>query len=311
MGLSVVQETARRLQGTVELEPVPGGGTRITLSVPLSIASYRLIVVRCGKQSFAIPMQHIESLRCFTGTDVESAAGAPVLTAGGKSVPLVNLDAMLGVSDIAGPAARHAVILRNGGACVAVAVDAILREADAVVQDVPLAAEFGGAVSSGAILDDGSIALVLDAAAIRPGLARPRPASLNQAAQLPEPEPRPQATILVVDDSLTTRALEKSILEAHGYRVRVAVDGLEALERLRQEPADLVISDIEMPRLDGFGLVHAMKQDTALEKIPVIVVTSVERREDRERGLAAGADAYIVKRRFDQEELLGVIRQVL
>jgi two-component system chemotaxis sensor kinase CheA len=93
--------------------------------------------------------------------------------------------------------------------------------------------------------------------------------------------------------------------------VRIAVDGIEALVRLREEAPDLVISDIEMPRLDGFGLIEAMKQDPALEKIPVIVVSSVERREDRERGLATGADAYIVKRRFDQEELLGVIRQIL
>ena len=110
---------------------------------------------------------------------------------------------------------------------------------------------------------------------------------------------------------MTTRALEKSILEAHGYQVRVAVDGVEALARLRQEPADLVIADIEMPRLNGFGLIAAMKQDYKLKGIPVIIVSSLERREDQERGLALGADAYVVKRKFDQEELLAVIRQIL
>jgi two-component system chemotaxis sensor kinase CheA len=117
--------------------------------------------------------------------------------------------------------------------------------------------------------------------------------------------------ILVVDDSMTTRTLEKSILEAHGYHVQLAVDGVDALTRLREERADLVIADIEMPRLNGFGLIGAMKKDPELEKIPVIIVSSVERREDQERGLALGADAYIVKRRFDQEELLAAIRQIL
>ena len=110
---------------------------------------------------------------------------------------------------------------------------------------------------------------------------------------------------------MTTRTLEKSILEAHGYRVRVAVDGIEALAQLRVRESRLVITDIQMPRMDGFGLLEAMKQDRDLSRIPVIVVTSLERREDQERGLALGADAYIVKRKFDQGELLAAIRQIL
>jgi two-component system chemotaxis sensor kinase CheA len=110
---------------------------------------------------------------------------------------------------------------------------------------------------------------------------------------------------------MTTRTLEKSILEANGYHVRVAVDGVEALTQLRTEMADLVITDIQMPRLDGFGLVQAMKSDPSLARIPVIVVTSLDRREDQARGLELGAEAYIVKRKFDQGELLEAIRQIL
>jgi two-component system chemotaxis sensor kinase CheA len=117
--------------------------------------------------------------------------------------------------------------------------------------------------------------------------------------------------ILVVDDSITSRSLERSILEAHGYRVRVAVDGLEALELLRAEKADLIITDIQMPRLDGFGLVEAVKADPGLKGIPVIIVSSLEQPEDQERGLLLGADAYVVKRKFDQTELLEAIRQMI
>jgi two-component system chemotaxis sensor kinase CheA len=116
---------------------------------------------------------------------------------------------------------------------------------------------------------------------------------------------------MVVDDSITSRSLEKSILEAHGYRVRIAVDGLDALELLRVEKADLIITDIQMPRLDGFGLVQALKADSRFSRIPVIIVSSLDRSEDQERGLLLGADAYLLKRRFDQTELLAAIRQMI
>jgi two-component system chemotaxis sensor kinase CheA len=137
----------------------------------------------------------------------------------------------------------------------------------------------------------------------------------SAAAPLP-PKAEPQietiaAGILVVDDSITSRSLEKSILEAHGYRVRLAVDGLEALEMLRVEKADLIITDIQMPRLDGFELVEALKADSRLSRIPVIIVSSLDRPEDQERGLLLGADAYVVKRKFDQAELLNAIRQMI
>jgi two-component system chemotaxis sensor kinase CheA len=124
-------------------------------------------------------------------------------------------------------------------------------------------------------------------------------------------EKREPAHILVVDDSVTTRTLEKSVLEAHGYRVRVAVDGMEALMLLQAEPGDLVIADVEMPRLDGFGLLAAIRKDPRLRSLPVIMVTSLEKREHQEKGLALGADAYIVKRHFDQSTLLETIRRLL
>jgi two-component system chemotaxis sensor kinase CheA len=192
-------------------------------------------------------------------------------------------------------------------------VDAVLREAEAMIQDLAPAAGCAGRISSGVVLDDGTIAFVVNPMELIQSATQSR-AQLHALSfakpSEPAPDPAPP-TILVVDDSMTTRTLEKSILEAHGYQVRVAVDGVEALGRLRQEKADLVIADIEMPRLNGFGLIEAMKKDPELDRIPVIIVSSVERREDQERGLALGADAYIVKRKFDQEDLLAAIRQIL
>jgi two-component system chemotaxis sensor kinase CheA len=205
------------------------------------------------------------------------------------------------------------MVLRSGIQRLAVAVDDILREANAVIQDLGPAACCGGIASAAVALEDGSIAFLLNPMdLIRKAMeSRVRaPLSFLEKSAVPAPQVR-MPSILVVDDSMTTRTLEKSILEAQGYEVRVAVDGVEALARLREERADLVIADIEMPRLNGFGLIEAMKKDHNLQRIPVIIVSSVERREDQERGLSLGADAYIVKRRFDQGELLGVIRQIV
>jgi len=166
-----------------------------------------------------------------------------------------------------------------------------------------------GNISGGALLREGTVFVVLNpaglAASCTPSAAAPAPRKAEALVQAIAPG------ILVVDDSITSRSLERSILEAHGYRVRVAVDGLEALDLLRAEKADLIITDIQMPRLDGFGLVEALKTDRLLKEIPVIIVSSLESPEDQERGLLLGADAYVVKRKFDQTELLDAIRQMI
>jgi two-component system chemotaxis sensor kinase CheA len=156
-------------------------------------------------------------------------------------------------------------------------------------------------------MNDGTVAVVLNIPELVLGRDR-RPTSSSFLKVKPEEK---VFSILVVDDSLTTRSLEKSILESHGYRVRVAVDGEQALEQIRAEAPDLVISDVMMPRLTGFELLAEMKANPAMKKIPVILVTSLESREEQTRGLELGADAYIVKHRFDQRELMQIVRQIL
>ena len=164
-------------------------------------------------------------------------------------------------------------------------------------------------MAGGILLEDGAVVLVLSPFELVECCRRP---DRRQALATVERAPvKKTPSILVVDDSITTRTLEKSILEAHGYQVQLAVDGLEALRRLRAQSFDLVIADVQMPRLDGFGLLKEIKRDRALAEIPVIMVTSLESREDRERGLALGASAYVIKRKFDQHELLETIEQML
>jgi two-component system chemotaxis sensor kinase CheA len=312
MGLSVVQEAVRRLQGDLEIGVREQAGTVLRLSVPLSIATHRLLLVRCGGQPFAVPIHGVERVYRRKLQRIETVEGQPVLILDGTAVPLFSLQHLLGLDRSAAnldPGVLRILVLRASGRRAAIAVDAFLWESEAVIQDLGPAGSPDGKISGGVILEDGGIAFVLNLTE----LLETRP-QLESASGFLSSEPvREQApsSILVVDDSMTTRTLEKSILEANGYRVQVAVDGLEALAKLRAEKADLVITDIQMPRMDGFGLLEAMKKDSSLHGIPVIVVTSLDRREDQKRGLDLGADAYIVKRKFDQQELLAAIRQIL
>ncbi len=315
MGLSVVYEAGRRLHGEVDIQRSPHGGTAISLSVPLSISVHRLILASSGGTLFALPVAGVERVCRVAPADVRTAEGNSVLTLGGELVPVSNIQGLLGLGYTLPPADRkhwQTVVIRSGAGRVAAVVDQLHGEVEAVIQDLGPAAGCGGKISSGVALDDGTIALVVNPADLVQGATQI--GKVRPQAAVPATEPRrpaPPSSILIVDDSLTTRTLEKSILEAQGYRVRIAVDGVDALARLRQERADLVIADVEMPRLSGFGLLEAMKSDPELDRIPVIIVTSLERREDQQRGLALGADAYIVKQRFDQDDLLTVIRQIL
>lgn len=318
MGLSVVYEAVRLLQGEVDIQPAnpnAGGGTRVRVSVPLSISTHKLLLVSCGEQRFAIPIHAIERLHRLRPGSIGIVEGKPVVVVDKQPVPLFSMHHLVS-TDSSHPAAAAAsaktlevMILRSRGKRVAIAVDAFLRETDAVILDLGPASPPNGKISGGILLEDGSVAFVLNVTELLEN-----PVHQNPAPLLPAREPgreKAAISILVVDDSLTTRTLEKSILEAHGYKVLIAVDGLDALEKLRNQTPDLVISDIQMPRLDGFGLLQALKKDPRLERIPVIMVTSLDRPEDQERGLSLGAGAYIVKRKFDQAELLSAIRQIL
>jgi two-component system chemotaxis sensor kinase CheA len=301
----------QHLQGEVDIQPGVQAGASVVLSVPLSISTHRLLLLSCRSQTFCMPAHAIERLCRIQVKDLQTVEGRPVACLEGKQIPLMSLAQVLGLaeSDVEAEGASLLVmVLRSTTTPIAVVVDGFLAERDSLIKDLGVSLPSNGKITGGILTADGSIALVLNPAGIIEAFNQ----SNGTAFAIAKPVAQERVTtILVVDDSITTRTLERSILEAHGYQVRVAVDGIEALEQLRAEPADLVIADIQMPRLDGYGLVAEIKKDPRLARIPVIMVSSLERREEQERGLALGADAYIVKRKFDQQELLDAIRQIL
>ncbi|MBI3445751.1 MAG: response regulator [Magnetospirillum sp.] len=312
MGLSVVREAMAMMNGTVQVQDRQPAGTCFRLSLPLTVSTQRLFLVECQGHVYALPTEGVDRLYRVRAEDVGAIEGKSMVYLGGQQLPLLSLAHLLALGESSVKVTRNVVplvVLKNGERRVAVAIDGFLSIREGLVKDIGVPGARGSMVAGGVLLEDGDIALVLNPFEIVETFRKS--GSVRVLTTVEKPAEKRVPVILVVDDSLTTRTLEKSILEAHGYQVRLAHDGLEALGRLRAEAVDLIISDIQMPRLDGFGLLQAVKSDQTLKSIPLILVSSLEAREDRERGLALGADAYVVKRKFDQKELLETIGQIL
>lgn len=312
MGMSVVYQAVAKLNGSLDIPRKAGAGTCFRLLVPLSIATHRLMLVSVKDRVFALPTDGIARLCRFKVGEVKSVEGRPIVPIDGRQVFLVSMAELLDLPDRT--VATHdgvmpVIVLRSGDARVAVAVDGFLSIRDGLIQDLGFPLPEGSKVAGGTLMEDGSVVIVVSPFQLVESCRNPERAhALSTVERAPV---KKVPTILVVDDSFTTRTLEKSILVAHGYTVHVAVDGLEALTILRAQHIDVVVADVQMPRLDGFGLLKEVKKDKVLGKIPLILVTSLESREDRERGLGLGASAYVVKRKFDQKELLETIEQLL
>lgn len=311
MGLAIARREVERLQGNLTIADRPEGGAAVTIEVPLSLLSQRLVFVAVQDQILAIPSADVVRLRTATVEALFSGVGTPMIRIGEEETPVTSLAALLGMEAPVVPTAERSlslVVVRAADRRLALAVDRFVATRETVVTAAEETGLDSGRYLGTVLMDDGGPALVLNISGLMP-----LPGSVLPPPARPAEEVTPaRAHILVVDDSITTRTLEKSILEAHGYRVTLCVDGREALERLSEGmEVGLIISDVEMPRMDGFALLQAVKADKRLEEIPVILVTSRASDEDRERGLRLGADAYIVKTRFDQNELLAGIRRLL
>ena len=313
MGLSVVYEAVSRLQGEVRVAQRTGPGSCMVISVPLSISTHRLLLVSGQGQTFAIPSAGIQRLIRINLADVGTVEGKPVIVWEGQSMPLTSLAQLLGLGgemDFTVEGKLLAVmILKSGSRRLAVVVDAFIAEREAMIKNLDSPVSGISILAGGIMLEDGSVSLVLNIGELIESFKPVHASPVVKVGEIKVEKKNP--TVLVVDDSFTARTLEKSILEVHGYNVVVAMDGLEGLSKLRSEEIDLVISDIQMPRMDGLAMLQEMKRDERFARLPVILVTSMNQTDDQERGLALGADAYLVKQRFDHQTLLDTIRQLL
>lgn len=325
VGLSVVAETARRLGGSASLARRRPAGAVNLISTPLSAGLQPVLLVEAAGQVYGLPTYALEGVVRRRPAEVGSIDGRATIkfSSGGNQVevPVVDLHRVVRaegrepagrkpggpVSGAEGSDSLQIAIMRQGEQRLGVVVDALRQvRAEAVVSlGHP---DLDEMVQGAVIIDRGEAALVLDPDSVM--RRHSRGGAFGVAAAQAARETR-RRTILVVDDSVTTRTLEKGILELSGYDVILAVDGVEALDKLHAARVDLVVADVEMPRMDGFQLLAAIKRDAALAGLPVIMMTSRADEEDVRRGMELGADAYLVKQAFDQRELLDVVGQLL
>jgi two-component system chemotaxis sensor kinase CheA len=309
IGLDVVKSHVEALHGMVEVCPGGGAGTRFSLTVPLTLTTLRAVLVSAGGQTYALAGTNVQRVVRVAPGDLRPVAGRLLLSLGGAPLPVASLAAVLGVG--APPESAEgklpALVVAAGEKRVVLVVEGVLAEQEIVVKNLGERVRRLRHVSGATLLPSGQVALLLNAA----GVARTALGEAGLALQPAPPAPPGKKRLLVVDDSVTTRALEKTILEAAGYEVVTAADGEAAWRLLQEGGADLVVSDVEMPLLDGFALTEALRASPRFRALPVVLVTGRASEEDRARGLRAGADAYLVKSGFDQRALLEAIARLL
>ena len=322
LGLDIVRRSVEALHGRIDIDTAPEGGSTFEMTLPLTLSSSRGLLVTVSDEQFAIPLTNIERIQAVKPAKITSLGGHDAIHYNERTIPLVRLSDVLGLprgaDDQATTEGHPTVILASAERRIAFLVDSLDGEQEIVVKSLGKQLTRVKGIAGATVMGDGEIVLILNVAdAIKMALrgsrrASPGPRAVAQAKGQAQSTARKQRDILIVDDSITTRTLERNILEAAGYHVRVAIDGQEAWDHLATgDLPELVISDVSMPRLDGIGLTKRIKNDARTAQLPVILVTSLDSPEDKARGVDAGADAYITKGAFDQDNLLGTIEQLV
>jgi len=320
VGLDVVRSQVERMQGRVAVQSTPGHGCSFTISVPLSLTSSHGLLLHVGSATYMLPLDAVQRIVPILPGQIQKIENRAAILLDNRPIALVHLADLLARDDhrpanLNKPSPNRAIalILGSGERQVACMVDGVIGEQELVIYRLPPPLQRVRFIAGATILADGEVVPILDLVdLLRAAIGSHRIISLTTNPVVVN-QRRP--LILVVDDSVTTRTLEKNILEAAGYQVQMATDGQEALQVLRRLPEDnpchLLLSDVDMPRLNGFELTSQVRADSKLKHLPIVLVTSLDTPADRERGISAGADAYIVKRAFDQQTLLETIAQLI
>ncbi|MHA6161674.1 response regulator [Pseudomonas sichuanensis] len=314
VGLDAVQHMVRELRGSIELTQVAGQGCCFHLEVPLTLSVVRSLVVEVGGEAYAFPLAHIERTLDVPAESIVQIEGRQHFWHEDRHIGLVAASQLLNrpATQDAGQNLR-VVVIRERDQLYGVAVERLIGERVLVV--MPLDPRLGKVqdISSGALLDDGSVVLIIDVEdllrSVDKLLSTGRLERIERGGQHGRGIARRR--VLVVDDSLTVRELQRKLLGNRGYEVAVAVDGMDGWNALRSDDFDLLITDIDMPRMDGIELVTLVRRDQRLQSLPVMVVSYKDREEDRRRGLDAGADYYLAKASFHDDALLDAVEELI
>jgi two-component system sensor histidine kinase and response regulator WspE len=314
VGLDVVQSMIKQVRGTIRLTSESGRGTRFELQLPLTLSVVRTLLADVGGEPYAFPLANIVRTLKLPMSGIETLEGRQHFRSNGRSIGLVSARQVFGCAEPSVASAELAVVvlgdtLRPYG----LVVDRFLGERDLVVQ--PLDKQLGKIkdIAAGALMEDGSPVLIVDVEdmlrSVQKVIATGRLDKVERGASAAAH--RPRRRVLVVDDSLTVRELERKLLDQAGYDVEIAVDGMDGWNAVRAGQFDLIVTDVDMPRMDGIELVRLIKQDPQLGKLPVMIVSYKDREEDRRRGLEAGADYYLTKGSFHDDTLQRAVEDLI
>jgi two-component system chemotaxis sensor kinase CheA len=305
IGLDVVREAADRLRGTASIHTETGRGTTLELVVPVTLAALDALIVEAGGRVLAIPMDAVKKTLRVGADDLAHSPQGDSVMLDGRVIPFAPLERALRKAHSNRQDSRpwSAVVIEGANAMAVVGVERLRGTQNLIMRALPDMTPSDPIVAGASLNAAGHPQLVLDPNGLVEQICRggARPLAI----------PLERTPILVIDDSLTTRMLEQSILESAGYEVDLAVSGEDGLEKARKRRYALLLVDVEMPGMNGFTLIERVRQDPALRDIPAVLVTSLASPEDRRRGEAAGAQAHIAKGEFDQNVLLDKIRSLV
>lgn len=309
VGLDVVLSNLRQLKGRIHVETTKGKGTTFILTLPLTLAADHGLLVRVAGAVYVVQSTSVERVMEVSPDKIVEVEANYVLLINNRAVPLREMASVLGLSsqNLSLRKSYSVIVVSRGWDLVAFIVDEIVGEREILIKPLkyPLVAVKN--VIGGTLTGSGEVMIVLDSAELMDSAMQSPAVNLLSKSE----KTKPLSRVLIVDDSITTRTLEKVILENAGYQVTVVVDGKQAWDMLQKQKFDLVITDIEMPVMDGFELTERIKASEILKQLPVIIVSSLASEENQQRGRDVGADAYIVKEQFETKALLDVVSQFL
>jgi chemotaxis protein histidine kinase CheA len=311
VGMDVVREfVVEKLKGSIDVQSEMGKGTTFKMAIPLTLAIIRALLLKCGEQVFALPTSSVEETLRVDPAEILKAEGREVIRRQRRTIPVVKLASILDVAEVDTESAKVPIVtIGFSGQRMGFMVDGFIGEQQIVIKPLGSHLQKVDNIAGVTVLGAGEIVPILNVPDLM-GNARMRAGT--RMGPVVREEHEGARRVLICEDSFTTRELERSIFEAAGYEVETAVDGQEGLTMLREGiQVDAVITDVQMPRMTGFQLTRAIKTDNQLKEIPVVIVTSLERDEEKAEGIQAGADAYITKSVFNQDTLLDTVERLI
>ncbi len=314
LGLAIVREKVEKLGGTIAFETHLNAGTTFRLILPLTLATFRGVLIRVGEHLLIIPSASIERVLKVDRGEIKTVENRQTVRLNGQAISFVRIADVLelfqGKERGNSSPIVQMVVLGSAERRVAFAVDEILNEQEVLMKSLGKQLSRVRNIAGATVLGAGQVVPILNISDLIKSAVKGAAIPAGDAL-IPREVKERRKSILVAEDSITARTLLKNILESAGYDVKTAVDGVDAFTTLRTEGFDLVVSDVDMPRMSGFELTAKIRTDKRFSELPVVLVTALESREDRERGIDVGANAYIVKSSFDQSNLLEVIRRLI